>query len=321
MSKNVLSVGVKVSPVQFTLSMIEQLGELIGFDSETGEIRNNRPEQVSTKSVVQAWNDGNYDPTVATIRINSVSCDCVDGGNTYRAIRTILSSENAPSSVGCILLLNDEFSFYHYNTLEAKRKPSQVLEMACGDGWGKFKEQLFTLGCLRSQGMPVQGGGNSGKTWAGKVYKDTKSISDLLDNEVFFQFALNLYAKTYGKSKHTLARISDLLKETVKGFNVDSDGAMLLCAVLDETVTSNVVSDFPNFEPIIDSLVETLFSKVALEKLQAAWTTKEGVKVTRVGRYALLCSLVRSTIKGSRIESTSTNMIPSQGIALLNSKE
>ena len=318
MAKSVWSIGSKVSPVQFTLEMIVELGNVIGFDEETGDIRNNRPQQVSTKAIVDAFDQGNYDPTVATIRINSSTGDCCDGGNTYRAMRTILSRPDGPKSLGVLLLINDDFSFYHYNTLEAKRKPSQVLEMACGDGWGKFKEQLFTLACLRSQSLSVVGGSSSGKTWDGKILKDTKSILEVIDTHPFFQFALNTYAKVKSAdSKHTLATMVDLIKEMVKNFNVDSDGAMLLCAMLDETIKGSAVNvlDYPE---VIENMVLTILDPKGIAKIQGAWTNVEGIKFNRQARYALLCDLVRCSINKSRIENVSHKVIPNQGIALFN---
>jgi hypothetical protein len=301
------------------MDTIVQLGDLIGYEEETGEIRNNRPQQVSTKAIIDAFDQGNYDPTVATIRINSASGDCCDGGNTYRAIRTILSRPDGPKSLGVLLLINDDFSFYHYNTLESKRKPSQVLEMACGDGWGKFKEQLFTLGCLRSQSLSVVGGGASGKTWNGKALKDTKSILEVIDTHSFFQFALGTYAKVQSaKSKHALVRIVELVKELVPQFNVDADGAMLLCAMLDETIKGNTLKDLPDYSEVIENMVLTILDPKGISKIQSAWTNIEGIKFNRQARYALLCDLVRCSINKSRIENVSHKVIPNQGIALFN---
>jgi len=317
--------GCPVSLTTFDLSNVEQFAESIGYNVETGEIRNNRGTQVSTDKIIELIKasviegtkeldpDGLYRPTVATIRIGSRTGDCADGGNTFRGIHHCIT-EGIVDSIEALVLVHPDFDFRGYNQIDANRKPSQVINMSFGDGWGEFRQQVFGLSCLRSKGLNVVGGGVKGRTWKGSVLHSSDDIANLFkETSPKFDYWLACLVEGYHQihgstSNQSLLQIVETLNTLTSKFTSDADGALLLHAVLD--VMLNDVAKQPDDESelwdyLVDKLPEVLDSlsvyiakgKTFSDKLNLVWNPAKNMpKHDRQNKFKWLTSLVKVAI-------------------------
>ena len=322
--------SVSASLVRFNKTSIKKFASLVGLNVETMELRGNRDEQASTGKLRDLIKADLWVPTVATIRINSVSFNVADGGNTLRSMYYELAVEESVEFLDCILLESPDFDFRGYNQIESKRTPKVVLELKAksenvGEGWGQFKSQLFTLACLRAKSLNVSGGGTSGKTWKGVVCHNSDTIIDLYDRDDELRGMVSLFKLEVGEASRSLWGLCEFIKsEVAKKFNEDNDGALLTLAVLDELVTVNeqggvILPDSETLGRVVDRLYELVVTHKS--KLLHAWPDKPkpGVSVDRMGKYSILCGFVRcannAELNGSTI--IKPGLVPKQGFASL----
>lgn len=270
--------------VTFTWESIQQLANAIGYNVEDSTIVGNRPEQVSTKKVLELIVRGKYIPTVATIRLRPTDngFHCCDGGNTFRAIYLALK-QSVVESIQAIVMIDNAFSFEGYNQVDSKRTAKQVLGMHFQDGWEVFYSAFFTLACLRSEGLSVNGGGASGRTWKRVAYNDVDSVAELLRTDETLCYTWNFLTDTQTESKRTVLKIAETIAEKSKKFKIDQDGPLLMFAVLDELESWNE-DDLRTMIENIDAILEDI-----IPKWDALWV---GVpSVPRQTKYAFLCSV------------------------------
>jgi hypothetical protein len=272
---------------------------------------------------------GLYRPTVATIRINP-KLDIVDGGNTFRALYHCLVTLDLVDSIEALVLYNEDFSFQGYNQLDADRSPQQVLDLMFGDGWGKFRQQLFGLSCLRSKGNEVGGGGDTARTWLGKAYLSTDDIGILFANfEPWFSPVFNGYAFVKStKGKQSFSQLVETISTTFKYFNADNDGSLLFIAVLDRLL-DNPKYSLDTLEDTLDEILPKAIDDLAtvvsnpkfISKLGTIWKPAKGLPTyNRHARYCWLCSLVYVAFEGLDIDKITPKFVPPQGIQKIITK-
>ena len=301
--------------VELTWDDIRAIGVACGYDEHEDTLRDNRNRQVTTGKLLDLLREPGkprWSPTVANIYIRTDSSKLpavVNGGNTFRASYDYLK-DNQKDTVSLTISYSNMVDFGAFDQIDATRTGKSNLETRFGDGYSEYYNELFGLSCLRTLAKPIDGGGDSKRTWKGVVYYPDQLAngkSSIFD-QPWFDCLYN-FGVAEGEDKQSLMAIAETISETLqKGKFKQIHHAYLVCGVVDclgsildwETDDKGNIVANAKLSQAISRIRDSLGQACKLLIPTFAPSTK-GVTIKPSPKYSALCHWLHSAIDGKAL--------------------